>query len=742
MGNARFTVITPICIRMEYAARFVDQPTLFANNRAVRCADAKIIQDGKGLTIDTDKLHLSYTPDGKVFSAANLKVSFKNADKDVEWNGDSKSTSNLGGPVATLDGWAGPSTVTDGLLSRDGWHVVNDSGRALLTDFGIVQRPGGQPQGSAGKDRESPVTTDLDWYLFAYGDDYKAALQSLAMISGKAAMPRRHILGSWYCRWFDYTADQFRQIVQEYKDHDFPLDILVMDMGWHNQAEAKTGYGHAWTLGWTGYSWNKHLIPDPAKLLKDLKDDGIFVTLNDHPCDGMREHEDHYQEFMSMLPKGTRPNPPFNAGDPVYMNAFFKTALEPLEKQGVDFWWVDWQQDYVYHFVYGVPGLKHLPWLNQLYFQHSESGDRRGQGFSRWGGWGDQRHPIQFSGDTQATWPMLAFEIPFTAMSGNAGCFFWAHDLGGFSGERNPEMFTRWAQFGALSPSLRVHSCGDKLDRRPWLWGAQFENSMRTAYHLRAQLLPYIYTSVRQCYDQTLPLVRPMYIDYPRSAEAYQNPQQYMFGDSLLVAPVASPGTGPNLVAEQKVWLPQGTWFNFMTGEKLTGGNTVTVAATIDEIPLYAKAGTPIPMQPYRPRMTTTPLEQLIMRCYPGDAGTASLYEDDGQSKGYMKNACATTALSYQRKGDLITIKIGPAMGTYAGQSAHRSYQIELPDTTKATEATFNGHKTACQYHQDSMMNVITTEPQPITQACEIVVKTTETDPDLAAKKAQARRGR
>ena len=725
MGNARFTVITPTCIRIEYSGqrRFVDQSTLFAINRSARCADAKITKSDKVVRIDTGKMQLTYTANGKEFNSTNLRVKFKNNGRDAEWNAEAKNTGNLGGPVPTLDGWSGPKQVTDGLLSRDGWYLLDDTGRAILTDRGITQRPGGWPQGSG---RQAFVTPDSDWYLFAYGDDYRAALQSLSVISGKSAMPRRHVFGSWYCRWFNYTSDQFRQIVQEYKDHDFPMDILVMDMGWHTQADAQTGYGHGQKLGWTGYTWNKELIPDPAKLLGDLKSDGIYVVLNDHPADGMREHEENYPQFIKMLPAGTPANPPFNAGSPDYMQAFFKTALEPLEKQGVDFWWVDWQQDYIYNSVYGVPGLKHLPWLNKLYFDHSAKGDRRGQGFSRWGGWGDHRHPIQFSGDTQATWEMLAFEIPFTANSGNAGCFFWAHDLGGFSGERNPEMFTRWVQFGALSSSLRVHSTGGKLDRRPWLWGDQFEQSMRGAYHLRAQLLPYIYTSVRQCYDQTLPLVRPMYIDYPSSEDAYNNPQQYMFGDNLLAAPVVSPGTGPTLVAEQKVWFPEGTWYNFMNGEKFAGGATVRVKAAIDGIPLYAKAGVPIPLQPYTQRMTTTALTTLIVRCFPGDSGASSLYEDDGQSNGYMKSECSTTALNYQRHDNLVSVRIGSAQGRYAGQPLERIYRIELPSTTQAINASVNGKPVVVEYDNAHAMNIITTPPIPLTQSLEFVIKTGE----------------
>jgi alpha-glucosidase (family GH31 glycosyl hydrolase) len=735
LGKARFTVLTPYCIRMEWGGGAkVDMPTLFAFNRNLRCEDTKINYQDSKLTINTGAFTLVYYNDGKEFNKNNLNVFFKNGDKDSNWNPESKSGRNLGGTVPTLDTWNGPKPVNDGLLSREGWYLIDDSASPLLTQNGIEQRKGSVPfrQNKNG----GPLAAGLDQYLFVYGNNFKDALKSLAAVSGKVAMPRKHIFGSWYCRWYDYTSDDFRQLVREYGEHDFPLDIMVMDMGWHTQKDAVTGHGHSKNLGWTGYSWNKKLIPDPEALLSEFKKDGIFVTLNDHPHDGMRSHEDYYSEFNKMLPKETSDNPPFYAGAPRYMDAFFQWALGPLEKQGVDFWWVDWQQDYVYNSVLGVPGLNHLPWLNHLYFKNSEKSGRRGQGFSRWGGWGGQRYPIQFSGDADGTWEMLTFQIPFTANSGNAGCFFWAHDLGGFTGKRNPEMFTRWVQFGALSATLRVHSAGS-LDRRPWLWGEPFESSMRSAYHLRSTLFPYIYTSVRQCYDQSISLLRPMYLEYPDLETAYSNPQQYMFGESLIVAPVNSPGKGSNYIAEQKVWFPKGAWFNLLSGEKYVGDTSTKVKASIEEIPVFVKAGVPIPMQPYTSRMSTTPLSKLIIRIYPGENGHSELYEDDGQSQGYMKNSFATTTLNYERKGNSVVIKISPVKGVYQGQLTQRSYQIELPCSSKAEIATANGKKTSVKFIEDLSMNVVTTPELPISQSLEVVVKTNEVIPLRVSSKIE-----
>jgi hypothetical protein len=726
-GAARFTVISAYCIRMEYAAKngFVDAPTLFAYDRRRRLDGVEVSREKGALRIRTNMLSVVYRPDGKQFHPGNLSVTFDSGERKFTWEPGQKNSKNLGGPVPTLDGVGAPFALPDGLLSRDGWYLLDDSGQPVLIDGWIHQRAGGGPQGENEPPGKNP---DLDWYLFAYGDDYKGALRSLAWISGPVPMPRREVHGSWYCRWFPYSTEQFREIVRGYHDHDFPIDILVMDMEWHTK-DARYGFGHAGQLGWTGYTWNEKLIPQPQAFIEELRRDGIFLVLNDHPHDGVRDHERVYPQFMAMLGAGYPDNPPFDAGDPKYMQAFFQAAHTPIEKQGVDFWWVDWQQDHLIPWVHRVPGLRHLPWLNCLYYRQSEQmtdgkTKLRGQGFSRWGGWGSHRYPIQFSGDTIGSWEMLAFEIDFTLASGNAGCFFWAHDIGAFEGSfgtpRDSELFARWVQFGALSSSLRLHSDTD-VDRRPWLWGKQFEDAMRGAYLLRSCLFPYIYSSIRQCNEETLPLLRPMYLEYPSRDEAYQYKTQYLFGDHLLAAPITTAGSGPKYEAERQVWFPEGTWFDFFSGEKFDGNQVRTVKAALDKIPLYVRAGAPIAMQPETLRIATQSLTTLVVRCYPGDAGNSVLYEDDGRSVEYRDGAYARSALHYERHAGQVKVRIDPAVGSYAGQPARRSYRIELPATADGATASVDGKKIPVEYRPEARMNVAEVRDADIRKPLEIV---------------------
>ena len=220
---------------------------------------------------------------------------------------------------------------------------------------------------------------------------------------------------------------------------------------------------------------------------------------------------------------------------------------------------------------------------------------------------------------------------------------------------------------------------------------------MHRIYHLRSQLMPYIYSSVRQCHTDMLPLNRGMYIEYPEEEKAYQYPGQFLFGDLLLGAPITTKGKGEKKTATQEVWLPGGTsWYNFFTGEKQEGGQVIKTESPLDEFPLFIKGGHPLPMQPYTERMCSTPLTELTVRCYPGEEGadnTYTLYEDDGLTQDYLAGKYATTRLNYQKTGEQTIITVSPAEGTYEGQPRKRAYRIELPGVTTQARIQVNGKK-------------------------------------------------
>ena len=508
-------------------------------------------------------------------------------------------------------------------------------------------------------------------------------------------------------------------------------------MDWHKKVYDQ-GTGHAFTRGWSGYSWNRELIPDPAGLIREFKDKDVYVVLNEHPHDGLRPEDDAYPAFARALGASYTSEgvPVFDAGDPFYMKHFMKYAHQEADSMGIAFWWLDWQQDYAYPLVRGT-STKHLPWLNEIYYNYSmrplsddgaEKRVLRGAGFSRWGGWGDHRHPIQFSGDAVGNWEMLRFEVDLTTTSGNAGCFFWAHDIGGFYDGLDPELYTRWTQFGLLNSSLRIHSVvGEKSDRRPWLWGEREEAAMRKVYHLRSRLMPYIYSSVRQCYDDMLPLNRGLYIEHPETEEAYKHPGEFYFGDLILGAPVTEPGKGEDKTVVQKVWFPEGAnWYSLFDGKKYEGGQTLEVVSTLETSPVFVKGGYPLPMQPYRERMASAPLDTLVVRCYPGEKGIENhytLYEDDGQTLDYQAGRFATTDLSYENQGDKLVIRMAGSKGSYEGQPRKRAYVVELPGVKAGREVRVNGKRVRASFDGSLQGLVISTRTFAVDK--EVVVELT-----------------
>lgn len=689
-GNVRFTVIDPMCVRMEFSPKreYRDLPTLFAANRSLRSDDYTAWTDEQ-FHLKTAYMEIKYHADQKRPKAGTLTVEFPGG----RWKYGMRNEGDLGGVLQSLDGCRKPVPLPQGFLSRDGWQVIDDSQASVLKDGWIAADP-----------REE---TYFDLYFFSYGHRYKEALELLTDLSGKVPMLPRWSMGSWYSRWFQYSSDDYRGIVREYRENEIPLDVMVMDMEWHTRGGDR-GWGWGGTIGWTGWSWNRKLLPDAEQLLAEFRADGLQIAMNVHPHDGIRSHETCYREFMAAMGESTENGNalPFNASDRKYMENYFKFAHEPLEKAGCGLWWVDWQQDCIYPSLPGIPGQKHVPWLNVCYFEHSKRAGRRGLSFSRWGGFGDQKHPIHFSGDTSANWSVLRFQIAFTSLSGNSGCFFWSHDMGGFCGDRQPELYARWLQFGALSAAMRLHSAGDDLDRRPWKWEEPFFTSLKESFRLRSRLMPYLYTAMHNACRDSVPMLRPLYLEYPDLDEAYCNMQEFFCGDDLLAAPVTTPGTGDGYLAFQKLFIPEGEFCNFFTGVRYTEG-TRPVPADLFQLPLFVRAGVPLVLGDPQKKRLGDPDTEFEVQFFPASCKKArsfTLYEDDGVSDAWESGEYAETKITATGTPSGVIFEIDSSTGTYEGISEKRSFTFRVRNAVSAEQAFLNGSPVEFRMDSDSVL--------------------------------------
>ena len=259
-GENRLTLITPTLFRLEFAhdGKFIDDPTYFAYDRGslLPASEFRVRElGGNRYEISTSALRIVYEHDGFPFGLHNFAAYYKLNGKEKKFTNRCIFRNNLGGPVETLDRVTGEIPMQDGLLSRDGWYVIDDERSDLLVDGWLCPR-----------DTKSHVQ---DQYCFVYGNDYKAALADLGAISGRVPMTRKYIHGVWYCRYWDYTSEEFLSIIDGYEENDFPLDNLVFDMGWHTY-DAKIGTGHAGSRSWTGYTWERERIPDPEALIAEV----------------------------------------------------------------------------------------------------------------------------------------------------------------------------------------------------------------------------------------------------------------------------------------------------------------------------------------------------------------------------------------------------------------------------------------------------------------------------------------
>ncbi len=328
---------------------------------------------------------------------------------------------------------------------------------------------------------------------------------------------------------------------------------------------------------------------------------------------------------------------PFDLTDKKFATNYMNLILRPLEKQGIDFWWLDWQQEPNTK----MAGVSPTWWLNYVHFTDQQREGKRPLLFHRWGGLGNHRYQIGFSGDTVSQWPSLAFQPWFTATAANVGYAYWSHDIGGhMPGAVDPELFTRWVEFGAFSPILRTHTTKNPdSERRIWAYPEPFSAILRNTFQLRYALQPYIYTEARRTYDTGVAFFRPLYYDWPDAPEAYTSKDEYLFGDQMLVAPVVAAADKVSGLAAEKVWLPEGDWIEWPTGKHLAGQTTVDRSFSIDQIPVYVKAGAIVPMQPPMRYTSEKPVDPLIVNVWPLKPGTNSsysVYEDSGASVEYQ----------------------------------------------------------------------------------------------------------
>ncbi len=713
--DTRITVLTACLLRIEVSASgiFCDEPTQAVWFRDFDLPEYTLKKEKNKIIIKTSLVEFCY--DVSSHKMKYVKLS------DGRYITEYKS-GNLKGTCRTLDRSFGAVKLENGIISKNGVAVLDDSSSLILNSQAEIM-----PRSNREKDE----------YYFAYGNDYKGALYDFFRLTGFSPLVPKFALGNWWSRYKAYTQKEYTDLMQEFIDREIPVTVATVDMDWHwVNVETKFGkeaaknnttlnfmekiYDLFISSGWTGYSWNTDLFPNPEEFLTWLKDRNFKVTLNMHPASGIRCYEDCYGDFAKFM--GDNPEDKkqysFDITDKKFLQAYFSIAHKPHEDMGVDFWWIDWQQGNKTK----IKGLDPLWALNHYHSMDiARDGKRRPLILSRFAGAGSHRYPLGFSGDTAQNWKVLDFQPYFTSTASNIGYTWWSHDIGGHHfGRKDDELYLRWVQFGVFSPIMRLHSTSNEfMGKEPWKYSKSVENTAIDFMRLRHRLLPYLYTMNYRTSVSGRAICEPMYYEYPDCENAYKCKNEYFFGSELISAPITTPKSKKTNLAHTTLWLPEGRYTDIFTDRIYNGNKILEVYRDESSIPVLAKQGAIIPLDMNcRTNLCSNPADMEIL-IYRGN-NKFSMYEDDGETMNYQNGCFAFTDFEVNEDGDNVSFSVSAVRGDSSAVPQLRNYTLSFKDVVCAQVGVeINGEPVnAAVCDKDGFVSVELKDTKPTDNVC------------------------
>ena len=516
----------------------------------------------------------------------------------------------------------------------------------------------------------SPVSKQLDYVVFSGSAD--EVIASYRNLTGNAPMFPKWAYGFWQCRERYTSGTHLVKTVKEFRKRSLPLDVIVQDWQYWG------------SRGWGVPQFDEKNYPNPSGFIKELHDLNAHFNISiwSNP-DKNSEIGKEYVAKNRFIP-GTKWLDYFN---PETRKEYWTTLKENMFDHGVDSWWMDAvepENDALKgtktHIGAGDSYRLTYPLMvSQAVYegQRETSGDKRVCILTRSAFSGQQRYGvINWSGDIGSTWDVFRNQIVAGLNFTITGLPYWTTDIGGFfrpgrsqyTDEKFHELLTRWYQWGTFNPIFRMH--GYQTETEPWKYGQTVEDNMRKMLNLRYRLLPYIYSEAWQVTKNGSTMMRPLVMDFNSDTDAVKQPYEYMFGKALLVAPITEAGA-----TQRDVYLPKSTdWYDFWTGKRIKGGQTIVTEALLDKIPLFIKAGSIVPMGPIVQHSGEQTAETLEIRVYEGADGEFTLYEDEGDSYNYENGAYSIIPFEWSEKNQTLTI--GKRQGNFEGLLEKRFYNI------------------------------------------------------------------
>ena len=708
--NYRFTILSERLIRLEYSENgmFIDMPSQLAIYRDNEKVNYEVQDNEKYLLIRTKYFQVTYLKNkpfngGKVNPIANLKVELLNSDK--IWYYGHPEVRNYGAPAVSIENAHDKLKLKRGLYSTDGFASIDDSNTYLINQKNeLVKREG----------------NNIDIYLFMYLNDYLGCLNDYYKLTGYPPLIPRYALGNWWSRSVNYNDNSIKELVDEFKEKEIPLSIVLLDKGWHiNQYENQVND--------SGFTWNNANFVNPPAMINYLHSNGIRLGLNVNPSEGIYPYEKNY-DYIKKLDENNNIIP-INVYSIEYVNNYIEYLINPLKNDGVDFFWIDvndtknkdmlWAMDY-YQYQYGIFDYKKRPFI-----------------MTRNSNIGEHRYPVTYSGKTIVSWDTLKMIPKYNMMATNNGNSFWAHDIGGYhNGMEDNELYTRFVQLGTFSPILKFGSADGKFYKRePWKWSYKTYKITKDYLKLRHNLIPYLYSESYKYHKYGKPLIIPLYYEQP---EAYDDPiynSEYFFGSEFFISPILKVKDYVMNRVIHRFYLPAGTWYDYVTGKRFAGGKQYLSFFKDQDYPVYVKAGAIIPLGHNENINDTTPPKNMEIQIFPGKSNTYKLYEDDGVSELYKQGYYLLTAIEYTYVKNNYTVIVRPLEGKSGIIPDKRNYKFNFRNTKFANDVIVYINNTKVEFNKYSKNTSFIVEVNDVPTTAQLTVICKGNDIEISAER-------
>ena len=701
----RITVLTERLVRLEYSENgvFEDSPTELVMCRNFPKPEFTVTDKKNELIIKTKYFALTYSKNAhfkgnSISKTSNLKVELLNTDK--VWYYCHPEARNYQAPIlqSTENNEEDARFNMRGLYSLDGFASIDDSNSKIFNARGnCLQR----------------ANPEIDIYLFMYFTDFSLCLKDYYLLTGYPALIPRFALGNWWSRNDTYDEDKLLELVDNFELHKIPMSVVMLDKDWH--VRVKSGDTHLKT----GFTFNGELFPEPTKLVNYLHSKGIRIGLNVNPIEGFYPVDAYYEQACKYLQPDSNGVIPFNVYDAKTLDVYLKVFIHPLDTFGIDFFWIDWfNRERVDELFF----LKHYHFYDMM-----RDYKRRPMVYGYSASIAAHRYPVLYAGKATVSWKTLKALPFYNGKATNIGVTWWSHDIGGyFYGTEDNELYERYIQLGTFSPILKLSAdVGRFYKREPWRWDKKTYAIAQDYLQLRHRLIPYLYSEAYKYYKNGIPLIQPIYYRYPELYDDSLYRNEYYFGSQFFICPIT---TKKELVMNrviQKFFLPEGIWYDFVTGKKFPGGHKYVSFFRDEDYPVFAKAGAIIPMANNSNLNDTNPPKDMEIHIFPGQSNNYKLYEDDGVSDLYLKGYYLLTLIDYNYLPNNYTVIIRPLEGKSGIIPDKRNYKIRFRNTKKSSEvsAFIRDIKVECETDVEGPDFIVEVKDVPTTQQLTINCK-------------------